>query len=200
MAERCTGSKNESQLVEVESMPLELLPDAGGDPRNANFLAVACDLAYFPQAVGAPRFQAELGLAATLIAVDNTQAYVLGNDQHLVVAFRGSEDPTTIDGLKDWFLTNAMNLLILPEGRLGARLLRCRGGDTVSPRVRLGDYGNLGSALCRGGSPVESQRSNALGHRAQPRWSARTIGIVALPSQDDSGSSDLYVRRSNGGQ
>ena len=100
-------------------MPLELLPDAGGDPRNANFLAVACDLAYFPQAVGAPRFQAELGMTATLIGVDNTQAYVLGNDQHLVVAFRGSEDPTTIDGLKDWFLTNAMNLLILPEGRLG---------------------------------------------------------------------------------
>ena len=42
-----------------------------------------------------------------------------GNDQAIVVAFRGSEAPTTLDGLKDWLLTNANNYLILPEGRSG---------------------------------------------------------------------------------
>ena len=36
-----------------------------------------------------------------------------------MVAFRGSEAPTTLDGLKDWLLTNANNYLILPEGRIG---------------------------------------------------------------------------------
>ena len=35
------------------------------------------------------------------------------------MAFRGTEDPTSIDGLKDWLLTDAMNLLVVPEGRLG---------------------------------------------------------------------------------
>jgi predicted lipase len=50
--------------------------------------------------------------------VDNTQAYVASNDEHLVVAFRGSEGPTSLDGLKDWFLTNALNFLIEPTGPL----------------------------------------------------------------------------------
>ena len=36
-----------------------------------------------------------------------------------MIAFRGSEAPTTLDGLKDWLLTNANNYLILPEGRAG---------------------------------------------------------------------------------
>lgn len=51
--------------------------------------------------------------------MDNTQAYVAGNDQALVVAFRGSEMPGKIDGFKDWLLTNARNFLVVPEGRMG---------------------------------------------------------------------------------
>ena len=51
--------------------------------------------------------------------MDNTQVYVAENDQAIVVAFRGSEAPTTLDGFKDWLLTNANNYLILPEGRAG---------------------------------------------------------------------------------
>jgi len=58
-------------------------------------------------------------MVAKLISVDNTQVYVAENDQAIVVAFRGSEAPTTLDGLKDWLLTNANNYLILPEGRSG---------------------------------------------------------------------------------
>jgi triacylglycerol lipase len=97
---------------------MTLTEDAYGDAGNARFLATAADLAYYPQAVGGPKYQEQLGLTAKLISVDNTQAYVGVNDDHLVVAFRGSEGPISLDGLKDWFLTNAMNLLIQPEGPL----------------------------------------------------------------------------------
>jgi hypothetical protein len=103
-------------------MPLELIEDAKGDPRNVRTLAHASDLAYFNEPEGAEKFGSELGLEAKLFSVGNTQAYVASNDDHIVVAFRGTESPTTIDGLKDWLLTDAANLLIVPEGRLGTDL------------------------------------------------------------------------------
>jgi triacylglycerol lipase len=103
-------------------MPLELYEDAMGDARNARALAVASDLAYFAQVEGGPAFKEQLGLDATLFSAGNTQAYVATNDSHIVVAFRGTESPTAIDGLKDWLLTNAANLLMVPEGRLGTDL------------------------------------------------------------------------------
>jgi hypothetical protein len=100
-------------------MSLELIEDAKGDPRNAHFLAVASDLAYLPEAAGAEAFKTQLGLDARLFSVGNTQAYVATNDDHIVVAFRGTESPTSIDGLKDWLLTDAANMLIQPTGDLG---------------------------------------------------------------------------------
>lgn len=104
-------------------MPLPLIEDALGDPRNAQAMAVAADLSYFPQAEGAVKFQQELGLTACqFFSVGNTQAYVVSNDDHIVVAFRGTEAPTSLEGLKDWLLTDALNLLIVPEGRLGTDL------------------------------------------------------------------------------
>jgi hypothetical protein len=103
-------------------MALELNEDASADPGNANFLALACDLAYLPEAEAKPGYQTELGLDARLLSVGNTQAYLATNGNHIVVAFRGTESPTTIDGLKDCLLTDAANLLIVPEGRLGTDL------------------------------------------------------------------------------
>jgi hypothetical protein len=103
-------------------MSLELIEDALGDPRNATALAVASNLAYMPQAEGAAAFREQLGMEARLISVGNTQVYVACNDNHIVAAFRGTESPTTIEGLKDWLLTDAANLLIVPEGRLGTDL------------------------------------------------------------------------------
>jgi hypothetical protein len=100
-------------------MSLSLDVSAGGSPSNALYLAKACDLAYYPEAEGVPRFRSELGLEARLISVDNAQVYVTQDDRSIVVAFRGSEAPTTLDGLKDWLLTNANNYLILPTGRAG---------------------------------------------------------------------------------
>jgi triacylglycerol lipase len=103
-------------------MPLELIEDAKGDPRNAAALSLASDLAYLPEAEGAEAYRTQLGMQARLISVGNTQVYVAANDDHIVAAFRGTESPTTIDGLKDWLLTDAGNLLIVPEGRLGTDL------------------------------------------------------------------------------
>lgn len=100
-------------------MALTLIESAPGDYRNARYLALAVDLAYFNEPEGTHKFRDELGLDAKLIGVGNTQVYVGGNNDHIVAAFRGSENPATLDGLKDWLLTNANNLLVLPEGLIG---------------------------------------------------------------------------------
>src|SRR5271157_967339 len=100
-------------------MPMALSDATQGDPQNALFLAQACALAYLDEPAAKPRFADQLGLNAKLISVDNTQAYVGENGGAVVVAFRGSQAPTTLDGLKDWLLTNADNYLVIPEGRIG---------------------------------------------------------------------------------
>jgi triacylglycerol lipase len=100
-------------------MPLELIEDAKGDPQNAQVLALVSDLAYLAEAAGKEAFQKELGMEAQLVSVGNTQAYVLTSNDHIVAAFRGTEAPTSIEGFKDWLLTDAANLLIVPEGDLG---------------------------------------------------------------------------------
>jgi hypothetical protein len=100
-------------------MTLPLIEDAAGDPRNAVALATASDLAYLDQAAGAQGFRDQLGMEANLYQAGNTQAFVAHNAEHILVAFRGTEAPTSIEGLKDWLLTDAMNLLIQPTGDLG---------------------------------------------------------------------------------
>jgi hypothetical protein len=100
-------------------MTLELFEDAKADARNAQYLALASDLAYLAEADGIGAFRTQLGLEYRLISVGNTQAYLGTNDDHIVVAFRGTEAPTSIEGLKDWLLTDAGNLLIQPAGDLG---------------------------------------------------------------------------------
>ncbi len=100
-------------------MALELIEDAFGDPRNAVTLALASDLAYFAEAEGVPAYREQLGLDARLISVGNTQVYIATNADHIVAAFRGTEAPTSIEGLRDWLLTDAVNLLIQPAGDLG---------------------------------------------------------------------------------
>jgi len=100
-------------------MPMVLNQAVQGDPQNALFLAQACALAYLDEPAAQPRFADQLGLKAKLISVDNTQVYVAENDGAVVVAFRGSQAPTTLDGLKDWLLTDADDHLIIPEGREG---------------------------------------------------------------------------------
>jgi hypothetical protein len=100
-------------------MVLELVEDAKGDRRNCRALAAASALAYLPESEAAEKFRSQLGLEARLLSVGNTQAYLATNDDHIVVAFRGTESPTCLDGLKDCLLTDAADLLIMPEGDLG---------------------------------------------------------------------------------
>ena len=101
-------------------MAFQLNPDSYGDAGNGQACAMACDLAYIRDpAEGAKAYQENFGMDARLVSVNNTQAYVAANAQNILVAFRGSEAPTSIDGLKDWLLTNAVNLLIVPEGQIG---------------------------------------------------------------------------------
>ncbi|MBX3443515.1 MAG: lipase family protein [Planctomyces sp.] len=92
---------------------------AGRDSGNAVYFATACDLAYYAEPEARPRFQEQLGLEARLISVDNTQVYVATSADAIVCVFRGSESPSSLDGFKDWLLTNARNFLALPEGRAG---------------------------------------------------------------------------------
>jgi len=143
-------------------MPLELVEDAVGDARNARYLATACQLAYLPSDKGAEAFQNELGLNAKLISVDNTQAYVGSNDDHIVVAFRGSEDPTSIDGLKDWLLTNALNLLIQPQGPLGA--------DFAAAGVGARFHQGFVSAISEIWDPLFAEVDRLLKEKDRPLW------------------------------
>jgi hypothetical protein len=103
-------------------MTMQLVEDALGDNRNAEFLSTASELAYLSGDEGVSAFKNKLSLDGKLLSVSNTQAWVLQNDDNIVVAFRGTEAPTSLDGIKDWLLTDALNLLILPEGRLGVDL------------------------------------------------------------------------------
>jgi triacylglycerol lipase len=93
--------------------------DAPGSRDNARFLCEASALAYLPVEPGAKKFKELLGLDARLFSAGNTQAWLATDDATIVVAFRGTESPLSIDGLKDVLLTDAMNLLVVPEGRLG---------------------------------------------------------------------------------
>src|SRR5262245_23671641 len=105
------------------TMAMILNLDDVADSKNAIPMAAACQFAYYPSEHATASFKDELGMVARFVSVDNTQAYVATNDQHIVVAFRGSQDPTSLDGVKDWLLTNALNLLIQPEGKLSTDFL-----------------------------------------------------------------------------
>jgi triacylglycerol lipase len=143
-------------------MPLELVEDALGDYRNATFLAVASDLAYMNSGLGVAAFKEQLGLDATLFSVGNTQAWVGSNADHVVVAFRGTEAPTSIEGLKDWFLSDAMNLLVLPEGRLGT--------DFAAAGVKARFHLGFMNALADIWEPVHAAVEAELKKADRPLW------------------------------
>lgn len=109
----------EATTPENQSARPGLDEDAKGSPANARFLLAASELAYLGEATGQPAFMKQLGLDARLVSVGNTQGWVGLSPGHVVVAFRGTESPLSLDGLKDMLVTDAMNLLVVPEGRLG---------------------------------------------------------------------------------
>jgi len=143
-------------------MIMSLYGSTPGDVRNALFLARACDLAYYDEPEGPARFRDELGLEARLISADNTQVYVGENDQALVVAFRGSQAPTTLDGVKDWLLTNANNYLILPEGRSGT--------DFAAAGVGARFHRGFLEALEMVWQPLSAKLDQSLKVKDRPLW------------------------------
>jgi hypothetical protein len=144
-------------------MSLDLYPDApGADARNAEALALASDHAYLSQDEGAAAFRNDLALDAKLISVGNTQVFVGENDAAIVLAFRGTESPTTLDGLKDWLLTDAVNLLIVPEGQIGTEFAAAG----VGARFHLGFMTALASVW----DPTAAAVNAAMQKKERPLW------------------------------
>ncbi len=141
---------------------MTLDPSLPGHLPNVRLLAKACELAYLDEPEGAAGFQTELGMGARLISADNTQAYLAQDDQSVVVAFRGSQSPTSLDGFKDWLLTNANNLLILPEGRIGT--------DFAAAGVGARFHRGFLEALAEIWEPLSAAVEAAINERARPLW------------------------------
>ncbi len=143
-------------------MPLGLIEDAFGDARNAQTLAWASDCAYYGATDGKTRFAIEMGMVSELISVGNTQAWIAAGPGNIVVAFRGTESPTSIEGLKDWLLTDAMNLLIVPEGQLGTDLAAAG----VGARFHQGFVDALAAIF----EPVYERVQAELNRAERPLW------------------------------
>jgi predicted lipase len=139
-----------------------LYEDAFGDSRNAQALACAADYAYLSETEAMPKFQSDFGMAARLVSADNTQAYVCTSDDHIVVAFRGTESPTSIEGLKDWLLTDAVNLLMIPEGRLGT--------DLAAAGVAARFHQGFVNAIAEIWEPVYQAVDGELKNSDRPLW------------------------------
>jgi len=140
----------------------DLFDVEGSDPRNARYLARACEFAYKPESEAVDLFRTELGLEAKLISVGNTQVYVGRNDRAIVLAFRGSQAPNSIDGLKDWLLTNAYDLLILPEGRIGT--------DFAAAGVGARFHRGFMQALADVWDPLLADVDAAMQEKERPLW------------------------------
>jgi hypothetical protein len=139
-----------------------LVEDPGHDPANARSLLAASELAYLDEHTGRAAFADRLGLDARLLSVGNTQAWVGTSPGHVVVAFRGTESPTSLDGLKDLLLTDALNLLVVPEGRLGH--------DLAAAGVGARFHKGFTTALADIWDPVRTTVEAALEERDRPLW------------------------------
>lgn len=139
-----------------------LAPKVPGSVANAVYLARACELAYLPEQAGRPAFKESLGLDAALVQVDNTEAYVGESDDAVVVAFRGSESPDSLDGFKDWLVTNANNFLVLPEGRIGT--------DFAAAGIGARFHKGFMEALAEVWDPLFAATDAALRLEERPLW------------------------------
>jgi hypothetical protein len=143
-------------------MPLVMEETPGGSLANAVYLAAASDLAYYNMPQCAEKFRSELGLDGRLFSVGNTQAVVATDDSNIVVAFRGTEAPTSLEGLKDWLLTDANNYLILPEGEIGT--------DFAAAGVGARFHRGFMTALADIWAPVCAAVEEALKAGERPLW------------------------------
>jgi hypothetical protein len=143
-------------------MPLKLGDDDASFFANARIAALACNLAYLPEAEGAAGFRERLGMEAKLFSADNVQAYLATDAENVLVAFRGSEAPTSLDGLKDWLVTNANNFLILPEGEIGT--------DFAAAGVAARFHRGFMEALAKIWPALFPQAQAAMQEKERPLW------------------------------
>lgn len=126
------------------------------------YLGTACKLAYGEEVNSLVAFRQQLNLSARLLSVDNTQCYIGENAASIVIAFRGSQKPNSLDGFKDWLLTNARNFLVLPEGRIGT--------DFAAAGVGARFHRGFMAALDEIWAPLLQSVENALRVRQRPLW------------------------------
>jgi triacylglycerol lipase len=157
-----SGGGEPSGVLSGADARLRLVEESRGDPATARFLCQACELAYLGESEGRRAFADQLGMDAELFSVDNTQAWLATSPAAIVVAFRGTESPTTIDGLKDILLTDAMNLLVVPEGRLGVDLAAAG----VGARFHKGFVDAIGEIW----EPLVSAVESEVRRRDRPVW------------------------------
>ena len=142
--------------------PLHLAADDRGSFGNAAYLCEACELAYLSESPGRAAFRERLGLDARLVSVGNTQAWLGIDAANIVVAFRGTESPESLDGLKDILLTDAMNLLVVPEGRLGH--------DLASAGVGARFHKGFVDAIAAVWEPLSAAIEQELAKAERPVW------------------------------
>ncbi len=149
-----------------ESRPNDGLPrlraDGEGSVENAASLCEASELAYLAEGPGTEAFKDRLGLDARLVSVGNTQAWLGIDASNIVVAFRGTESPESLDGLKDILLTDAMNLLVVPEGRLGH--------DLASAGVGARFHKGFVDAIAAVWEPLSAAIEQELAKSERPVW------------------------------
>jgi hypothetical protein len=146
---------------EAGSAP-RLRAGADGSAENAAYLCEASELAYLSEAAGRTAFAERLGLVARLVSVGNTQAWLGFDAANIVIAFRGTESPESLDGLKDILLTDAMNLLVVPEGRLGH--------DLASAGVGARFHKGFVDAIAAVWEPLSAAIEQELAKSERPVW------------------------------
>ena len=166
-----------------------------GDSRNALFLAQACNLAYFDVPGGVDRFRDDLGLEARLISVGNTQVYVAGkNDKVLVVAFRGSQAKTRWTGSRTGYSPTPTTTLILPEGQIGTDFAAAGVGARFHRGFIEALHETWEPLLATVAEAMESNPPSALGHRAQPGRCPAPPGGLASSAQLHHGARGCHLR------
>ena len=174
-------------------MAKTLIEDALGDPRNADALAAAADISYYAE----PRHGRNSARTGAERPPDQRRQHPsVHRHQRRAPGRRlpGHRDPTSLDGFKDWLLTDAVNLLIVPEGRLGTDLAAAG----VGARFHQGFVNAIGEIWDAVYAAVDQELKAA----ERPLWiTGHSLGgALALlagwlfSATDDLRASNLYLR------
>jgi hypothetical protein len=143
-------------------MKLQESTDPSAQWNNAQFLAAASDFAYLSDAEGREQFRSVLGMEARAITVGHTQAFVAQSADAVVVAFRGTQSPSSLDGFKDCLLSDANDFLVIPDGRIGT--------DFAAAGVGARFHRGFMQALADIWDPVYAAVTAEIDRQERPLW------------------------------